>query len=543
MPLALRPLPQSLVPAPRPGVAQEPESEALDLTFCRPLVEQLSAICGRHVELVAPDSTRWWPRSPLAGVAGQAAFAGVRVLGRLVGVIAVHPTAEGTVAGGSYLAGEIAELVSRSVLREIELDGFSRELTQTYEQVGLLVDLGRAMSEARDETQLCDITLQKVLEVIPSARAWIAIARGEGQQVIAVVGDDLLLGTSLPNDTGISGYVARTGETVVLNPMEPWPVGCALEGGPKEAVLSVPIAPYGAPAHQAPLGVLTLTGMRVRPLYTAGDRAMARAISALLAVGINNARMLTSIRSAAGVRREIELASLIQHGLLPAEAPQIEGLEIVGTCVAAAKIGGDLYDYVVDADGRVTLIVADVAGHSVGAALMMAVARSVLRREAGEGRSPAETLRIANAQMHDDLERAGLFITFFCARYDPRDGRLEWANGGHTLTLLRRSDGSIEGLDADGMPAGMLQDSEYEACETGLAPGDELLLYTDGVTEARGPSRELFGEERLRGIVARGGHGAAALARDVQRAIDQWEDGIPREDDLTLIAVARTAAS
>ncbi len=87
MPLALRPLPQSLVPELRAGVARAPESEALDLTLCRPLIEQLSAICGRHVELVAPDNTRWWPRSPLAGVAGQAAFAGVRVLGRLVTVV------------------------------------------------------------------------------------------------------------------------------------------------------------------------------------------------------------------------------------------------------------------------------------------------------------------------------------------------------------------------------------------------------------------------------------------------------------------------
>lgn len=239
---------------------------------------------------------------------------------------------------------------------------------------------------------------------------------------------------------------------------------------------------------------------------------------------------------------EVAMAAGIQAGMLPAEPPTVPGADLAGTCLPAANVGGDYYDLVVDDEGRLVVLVADVAGHSIGSALLMAMARSVLRREVSLGAAPAQVLRATNAAMFGDLVNAGLFITMFCARYTPGDGALTYANAGHNPPILARADdGGIVELDADGAAIGFLDDVDFEERTETIADGDCLLLYTDGAVEALDPAAEQFGEGRLGDVVAAmAPAGARAVVDAVVSSLNDFTEGAHQRDDITLVAVRRS---
>lgn len=240
------------------------------------------------------------------------------------------------------------------------------------------------------------------------------------------------------------------------------------------------------------------------------------------------------------LQSEVTMAAGIQKGLLPAEPPAVAGADLAGLCLPAANVGGDYYDLLVDGEGRLVILIADVAGHSIGSALLMAMARSVLRREVESGASPGEVLRATNAAMFSDLVNAGLFITMFCARYDPASGRLTFANAGHNPPVLAAPDGPAEELDADGAAIGFLDDLPFEEGERTMEPGSCLVLYTDGVVEALDPADEQFGEERLAELVsAMSPTGARAVVDAVVDALNDFTGGSAQRDDITLVAVRR----
>jgi serine phosphatase RsbU (regulator of sigma subunit) len=239
------------------------------------------------------------------------------------------------------------------------------------------------------------------------------------------------------------------------------------------------------------------------------------------------------------IQAEVDLAASVQRGLLPTAPPELPGVELAGQCAPAANVGGDYFDYLLDAHGRLVLLVADVAGHSISSALLMAMARSILRREIGHAPGPAKLLDATNRTLFADLVNAELFITAFCAVYDPREGELQYANAGHNHPLLRRArDGAVEELDTEGVTLGILEDGGYEESSTSLEPGDLLLLYTDGVVEAAGPEQDQFGDERLSELMARSdGANPVELIQGVLDAVQAHADGQAQSDDVTLVAL------
>jgi sigma-B regulation protein RsbU (phosphoserine phosphatase) len=235
--------------------------------------------------------------------------------------------------------------------------------------------------------------------------------------------------------------------------------------------------------------------------------------------------------------KEIEVAAHIQRTLLPGRPPQVAGAAVAGHCFPATRVGGDCFDYVLDAEGRLVAFVADVAGHSISSALLMAMGRSTLRREIATGASPAEVLTATNRTMFDDLVATELFITMFCARYDPRSRSLEYANAGHNPPLLR-SDGQVLELDADGAAIGILAEVEFEAREAEVAPGDRLLLYTDGAPEALDQAGAQFGEERLRALLDEQPETPPdAFVEHAYATVRAHAAGAPQQDDITLVAL------
>jgi sigma-B regulation protein RsbU (phosphoserine phosphatase) len=235
--------------------------------------------------------------------------------------------------------------------------------------------------------------------------------------------------------------------------------------------------------------------------------------------------------------KEIELAAGIQRGLLPDYPPNVSGAAVAGSCFPATNVGGDCFDYVADDEGRLVVFIADVAGHSISSALLMAMGRSTLRREIAAGASPAEVLKATNRAMYGDLVNAELFITMFCARYDPGARTLVYANAGHNPPLLRTGGGVLE-LDADGAAIGILDDLDFEERQTDMAAGDRLLLYTDGAMEALDDAEAQFGEERLRALMGEAPDlPPAAFVDHAYAAVRAHSGAAPQQDDITLVAL------
>jgi sigma-B regulation protein RsbU (phosphoserine phosphatase) len=202
-------------------------------------------------------------------------------------------------------------------------------------------------------------------------------------------------------------------------------------------------------------------------------------------------------------------------------------------------VGGDYYDYYLRGADAVDLVVADVSGHSIGAALMTAEARSALRTQLASGGSAGQVLAALNRILYEDLCRAELFITLFCASYDAASRTLTYANAGHTLPLLfRGGDQSCRWLDAEGLILGVREEVAYEEKRLRMQEGDLLLLYTDGVTEAGSGSGELFGAGRLCDLLhACHQESPQAIIDAVLREIAAFAGGVDLEDDVTMVAM------
>jgi len=196
----------------------------------------------------------------------------------------------------------------------------------------------------------------------------------------------------------------------------------------------------------------------------------------------------------ARVKRDMEIAEQIQLSLLPASPPVLFGIELAGRCYPAAHVGGDYYDFFKRDDHTIDLLIADVSGHSVGAALIMAEVRTLLRAHSSRAVSPSSILGVLNSQLYEDLTRAELFITMFYARYSAATGRLSYANAGHNKPLIhRQGEQSCIELDAEGLILGIKPSMIFEERSINLQQGDTLLFYTDGIPEATNRTGELLG--------------------------------------------------
>ena len=250
---------------------------------------------------------------------------------------------------------------------------------------------------------------------------------------------------------------------------------------------------------------------------------------------------------AKSLARELEIGREIQAGFLPRDCPQPDGWEIAGRFEPARSVSGDFYDAFMLDNGHVALVVADVCDKGVGAALYMALFRTLLRamasRDAKQGRADADLLVDVVAHTNDYIatthERANMFATVFFGILDPQSGSLRYVNAGHDMPLVVANGIVRAELATTGPALGLAAGAGFSVGKASLAPGDVLLAYTDGVTDARrAADGERFSEERLRALLA-GGDSAQTLLARILAALAAHVGDAERFDDVTLIAVRR----
>jgi sigma-B regulation protein RsbU (phosphoserine phosphatase) len=244
------------------------------------------------------------------------------------------------------------------------------------------------------------------------------------------------------------------------------------------------------------------------------------------------------------LEEEMAIGRRIQRSLLPGSCPQIPGWEFAAYYRAARQVGGDLYDFIAlpDSPNLLHLVIADVTGKGVPAALYMAFGRTVIRTEARNDCPPAETLRRTNRSILQDI-RTPLFLSAFYATLDTDSGRLVYANAGHNWPYLRRQSGTVEPLASKGLLLGVLPEAVIEEKTAVLEPGDCLVLYTDGITEADNAAGDFFEDERLEAIIAsQPWDSADDLLQAIVAAVEQFTGDTPQADDFTLVVARREEA-
>jgi phosphoserine phosphatase RsbU/P len=275
--------------------------------------------------------------------------------------------------------------------------------------------------------------------------------------------------------------------------------------------------------------------------FTSEDLTLLTVMANIAAIRIEHARLQEVEQAERLMQKEMQQAAEIQANLLPAEPPALEGFELAGSSTPCRSVGGDYFDYVPLKESRLGVLIADVAGKGLAAALLMTSLQARVQLLAEDEAEIGHLVTRLNRSVSATCP-GNRFVTFFLTALDPQSGRISCVNAGHNAPFLLRRNGTLEMLTEGGPVLGILKQMRYASFETGMAPGDVLLLYSDGVTEAVNPQGEEYGEERLEAALRSTGEAATAQERllAVVRSVAAFTGTAAAVDDLTLVVVRRT---
>jgi serine phosphatase RsbU (regulator of sigma subunit)/anti-sigma regulatory factor (Ser/Thr protein kinase) len=290
------------------------------------------------------------------------------------------------------------------------------------------------------------------------------------------------------------------------------------------------------------IGVLNLGPRLSEQDYSSDDRKLLDNLAAQAAPALRVGQLVREQEAEAATRQrieqELEVARLIQQNFLPRELPDLAGWQVAAYYRPAREVGGDFYDVIPLADGRVAFVVGDVTDKGVPAALVMAATRSVLRASVQRLIEPGAVLERVNDHLCPDMP-AKMFVTCLYAVLDPHTGRFRFANAGHDLPYVKTAGGVVE-LRARGMPLGLMPGMAYEESEAVLEPGDCVLLHSDGIAEAHDPEREMFGFPRLKQTMAASAGGQELIDCVITELERFTGPDAVQEDDITMVTLQRS---
>jgi sigma-B regulation protein RsbU (phosphoserine phosphatase) len=273
--------------------------------------------------------------------------------------------------------------------------------------------------------------------------------------------------------------------------------------------------------------------------FTEEDQRLLAIIAGQSAQIIENARLYEEEKALASMKEQLRMAAQIQQDLLPKTPPAIPGYDLCANSVAALMVGGDYFDFIPVADGALAFCLGDVSGKGLPASLLMANLQATLRGQTATESPVAATMARSNTLLYRSTDPEK-FATLFMGVLDPPSGRISYCNAGHERPILFRREGALERLTEGGLALGVLETFPYAGGSTVLSPGDVLVVYSDGISEATDELGNFFGEARLIECVREHASlGAAELMAAVMEAVRRHENGAPRADDLTIVVIRR----
>ncbi len=453
---------------------------------------------------------------------------------------ALAETLNDTVSRLGSTLGDLAASNERLERANASLDRRLRELSVLY-------DVSQKLHVLTEMDQLVRVILERVREVFDAHHTSVLMLSADGselelRQICGV--DPPSRRIALRPDEGIAGLVLADGRTRLVNEVAGderfKPLEYSHERRRMRSLLCAPLVIGKKPAGV--INVVDRMGEGAVP-FAEEDVQLLESIASQLSLTIEIFELHRDLIDRERMTKELEIARSIQSRLLPAAPPVLPGFTVDHHNEPAREVGGDYYDHFPLPGGATGFAIGDVAGKGVPAGLIMVMVRSVLRVEAEKAGSPADVVATLNDHV-GSLVADGRFVTFLYGTLSADGTRFAWANAGHNFPYLyRAARREVEEMEGGGLILGVMAGMPYTTQEAELSPGDAILFYTDGVTEAQNAAGELFGEERLKGLFASVAHlPAAGIRRAVEEAVVAFEAGAPRADDLTLLVIKRDPA-
>jgi serine phosphatase RsbU (regulator of sigma subunit) len=288
------------------------------------------------------------------------------------------------------------------------------------------------------------------------------------------------------------------------------------------------------------IGLIYLDSPHFVHEFTKDDLNLLTVMANVAAIRIEHTRLAEVEQAERALARDLQQAAVIQQGLLPTSAPVVPGVDLAGYNAACRTVGGDYYDFISYPDGRVAMLVGDVAGKGMPAALLMSSLQARVQVLFDDPTNLAALVTRLNRIITTNCP-SNRFISFFIAVLDPKTNELAYVNAGHNPPLLVHKDGTLQKLEGTGLILGILPIAQYEQQTCRLEPGDVVVLFSDGVTEATRPDvDEEFGEDRLAQALAElKDDSARSIIESINQRVFDFTRGAPPADDITLVVAKR----
>ncbi len=411
------------------------------------------------------------------------------------------------------------------------------------DRLALLYRLSQTFNSSLDLDEVLNRVMDEVIAATRAERGFVMLHEADGRPVFRAargMDQNTIDAPQFQISRSVVERVAREGQLVLTSDAQSddrFSMRQSVMSLGLRSILCVPLR-----IKDRILGVVYVDNRLQTGIFGQADLELLNAIASSAAIAIENARLYQVAVEKGRMERELQMAREVQASFLPRETPQVPGWEFAVRWQPAHEVAGDFYDFIPLDGGRLGLVIADVSGKGMPAALFMVLARSIVRASVARAPSPADGIAHANRLICAD-STSGMFVTLFYALLDPATGELTYVNAGHNPPLLcRQSDcagqDQLTPLTRTGMVLGVLEDAPFEQHSLRLNRGDLILFYTDGVTDAVDAKGQDFGMERLQQVLLEHQHVPAAdVVVALERAIGDLVGSAAPFDDVAMVVI------
>jgi phosphoserine phosphatase RsbU/P len=440
----------------------------------------------------------------------------------------------------------IAELVGR-----VEAPAPTQAGARELHHLGVLLDVARALGTGLSLEDILTVVVDAAIQLTGTERGVLLLTEPTGG-LQTIVARDKQRSTLRPEDLQVSKSVVKrvvttrrelivsdTSDEVPSNPQDSMArlalrtvIAIPIDKLPVIEAIDVTIA-----SRQGELlGVLYLDSRAPTSAFSDLDREVLRTLAREAATVVENARLFASARAKARLDHEIQIASEIQQRLLPKSMPNLTGVSVAGSTLACYSVGGDCFDVIELGGGRYGFFVGDVSGKGISAALMATLLQGVFFTTAAMDIPICEIFSRVNRYLAERTVESR-YATVFYGVLEP-NGSFEYVNAGHVPPLIRRRNGQLDALGSENFPVGLFPVAEFQSASVKLEPGEWIVIYTDGVSEAVNKRNEMFEEPRLRQIVEEfRGQAAEEMSDAIRDGVKTFTEGAAQSDDITTLVI------
>jgi len=415
------------------------------------------------------------------------------------------------------------------------LEAENQRLKQAVEELSVLNEIATAIDSSMPVDEINRLIVAKCIKRMGVEQGVIRLldqaSPDQAFKTLVRVVDQSEEGLPFRLGLSLTGWILKNQKPLLSNDLKTDErfKGAAEEASQFRSVLAVPMK-----TRNRMIGVLSVFNKRGDLPFDADDQRLLTIIATQSAQVIENARLQEEESRLRVMEEELKVARSIQESLCPKSVPVVEGLDLHGFTAPAREVGGDYYDWVLLSGGRLGCVMADVSGKGMPAALLMAQLQAAFKAQAQQGRPPHDVLTTVNQFLSITMEPAR-FVTLFYGIIDPKARTFTYANAGHNPAFLWRKDGSFEWVGQGGLMLSPVSVFPYQSYEVSFGPGDGIVLYTDGITEAERADGKQWEEPNLQAAIFAGSRaGAQDVALRIKSAVTAFVAGHDQSDDMTL---------